>query len=181
MYEQSLLVNIASQKTNDEQAQQINLLRLQVIELQKFIFSGRQEKFKLNPNSNEQQTALFENDKLAEVVVENIKHVKAHDVKQTVVRVNHPGRKPLPANLPREEIILSPVEDVSGLTPVGEEITELLEYQQGELYVKKYIRPEYIKSDQDGTQAKRVIASLPNMPTRKKLCWCLFTIAPDGK
>ena len=167
MYEQSLLVNIASQKTNDEQAQQINLLRLQVIELQKFIFSGRQEKFKLNPNSNEQQTTLFENDKLAEVVVENIKHVKAHDVKQTVVRVNHPGRKPLPANLRREEIILSPVEDVSGLTPVGEEITEILEYQQGELYVKKYIRPEYIKPDQDGTQAKRVIAPLPNIPIAK--------------
>ena len=99
--------------------------------------------------------------------VESIKHVKAHDVKQTVVHVNHPGRKPLPANLRRDEIILSPVEDVRGLTPVGEEITEILEYQQGELYVKKYIRPEYIKPDQDGTQAKRVIAPLPNMPIAK--------------
>ncbi|MCY7290709.1 MAG: IS66 family transposase [Ferruginibacter sp.] len=145
----------------------MNLLRLQVLELQKFIFSGKQEKFKLNPNNNQQQASLFENDKLAEVVVESIRHVKAHDVKQTVVRVNHPGRKPLPANLRREEIILSPVEDVSGLTPVGEEITEILEYQQGELYVKKYIRPEYIKPDQEGTQAKRVIAPLPNMPIAK--------------
>ena len=110
---------------------------------------------------------MFENDKLAEAVVENIKQVKAHNVKQTVVRVNHPGRKPLPANLRREEIILPPIEDVTGLTPVGEEITELLEYQQGELYVKKYIRPEYIKPDHDGTQAKRVIAPLPNMPIAK--------------
>ena len=97
------------QQQNDLQSQQINLLRLQILELQKFIFSGKQEKFKLNANSNEQQTSLFENDKLAEVVVESIKHVKAHDVKQTVVRVNHPGRKPLPANLRREEIILSAV------------------------------------------------------------------------
>ncbi|MBC7509055.1 MAG: hypothetical protein H7320_09955, partial [Ferruginibacter sp.] len=145
LYEQSLLVNIATQKINDGQAQQINLLRLQILELQKFIFSGKQEKFKLNPYSNEQQIALFENDKLAEVVVESIKHVKAHEVKQTVVRVNHPGRNPLPAHLRREEIILTPAEDVTGLTPVGEEITEILEYQQGELYVKKYIRPEYIK------------------------------------
>ena len=31
-----------------------------------------------------------------------MKHIKAHDVKQTVVRVNHPGRKPLPAPLRRE-------------------------------------------------------------------------------
>src|SRR5665213_1688590 len=79
LYEQQLLVNIAAQKTNDELSQQINLLRLQILELQKFIFSGKQEKFKLNPNSNEQQTALFENDKIAEVAVEGIKHVNGYD------------------------------------------------------------------------------------------------------
>ena len=73
----------------------------------------------------------------------------------------------MPANLRREEIILTPTEDVSGLQPVGEEITEILEYQQGELYVKKYIRPEYIKPTADGSQAKRVIAALPNMPIAK--------------
>ena len=100
-------------------------------------------------------------------MVESIKHVKAHDVKQTVVRVNHPGRNPLPAHLRREEIIITPAEDVTGLQPVGEEITEILEYQQGELYVKKYVRPEYIKPSADGTQAKRVIAALPNMPIAK--------------
>jgi len=116
------------QEINDLQSQKINLLQLQILELQKFIFSGKQEKFKLNPNSNEQQIALFKNDKLAEVVVESTRHIKAHDVKQTVVRVNHPGRKPLPAHLRREEIILTPAEDVTGLTPVGEEVTEILEY-----------------------------------------------------
>jgi len=155
------------EETNGLQSQKINLLQLQVLELQKFIFSGKQEKFKLNANSNEQQIALFENDKLAEVVVESTRHIKAHDVKQTVVRVNHPGRKPLPAHLRREEIILAPAEDVTGLTPVGEEVTEILEYQQGELYVKKYIRPEYIKPTADGIQSKRVIAPLPNIPIAK--------------
>lgn len=100
-------------------------------------------------------------------MAENIKHIKAHDVKQTVVRVNHPGRNPLPAHLRREQIIITPAEDVTGLQPVGEEITEILEYKQGELYVKKYVRPEYIKPSADGTQAKRVIAALPNMPIAK--------------
>ena len=167
LYEQQLILNTAHQEINDEQSQQINLLRLQVLELQKFIFSGKQEKFKPAANSNELQATLFENDKLGEVIVESIKHVKAHDVKQTVVRINHPGRKALPAHLRREEIILTPTEDVAGLQPVGEEITEILEYQQGELYVKKYIRPEYIKPTADGTQAKRVIATLPNIPIAK--------------
>lgn len=167
LYEQSLAANIAAQKINDEQCQQINLLRLQILELQKFIFSGKQEKFKPNPNSNEQQTALFENDKIAEVAVESTRQVKGYEVKQTAVRVNHPGRNPLPAHLRREEIILTPVEDVTGLKPVGQEITEILEYQEGELYVKKYIRPEYIQATADSTQAKRVIAAMPNIPIAK--------------
>ncbi len=181
MYEQSLAVIdeqkkaidhfqiiIAKQEeVNNLQSQKNNLLQLQIIELQKFIFSGKQEKFKLNPNSNEEQTTLFENDRIAEVIIESTKHVKAHDVKQTVIRVNHPGRKPLPAHLRREEIILTPTEDITGLTAIGEEVTEILEYQQGELYVKKYIRPEYIKPNRDGTQAKRVIAPLPNIPIAK--------------
>jgi transposase len=167
LYEQQLSINVANQKTNDKQAQEINLLRLQILELQKFIFSGRQEKFKPVANSSEQQTALFENDKIAQVVVENSKQVKGYVVKQTAVRVNHPGRKPLPDHLRREEIILPPTEDVTGLQPVGKEITEILEYQQGELYVKKYIRPEYIKPTADGTQARRVIAPLPNIPIAK--------------
>jgi transposase len=169
LYEQQLSINVAHQKVIESyelQAQEISLLRLQILELQKFIFSGKQEKFKPNPNSNEQIT-LFANDKLAEVVTQNIKHVKGYDVKQTVVRVNHPGRKPLPAHLRREEIVLMPSEDVTGLKPIGEEITEILEYQQGELFVKKYIRPEYIKSTTDNSNAKRVIAPLPQMPIAK--------------
>ena len=167
LYEQQLLLNLTQQKATDALSQQLVLLRLQILELQKFIFGGKQEKFKVDPNRNQQQIALFENDKLAEVVVEKVTRVKAHDVKQTAVRVNHPGRNPLPAHLRREEIRLMPTEDVSGLTPVGEEITEILEYKQGELFVKKYIRPEYIKPTAAGTQAKRIIAEVPNMPIAK--------------
>ncbi len=167
LYEQQLLVNTAAQKINEDQSQQINLLRLQILELQKFIFSGKQEKFKPAANSNEQQSTLFEIDKTGEVVVEKVKQVKAYEVKQTNVRINHPGRNPLPAHLRREEIHLVPTEDITGLKAVGQEITEILEYRQGELYVKKYIRPEYLKPTEDGTQAKRVIAALPNMPIAK--------------
>ena len=157
------------QEQNELQAQQINLLRLQIIELQKFIFSGKQEKFKPATGNGllTGQTVLFANDKLGEVVIESTQQVQGYEKTKTVVRVNHPGRNPLPAHLRREEIILAPAEDVTGLQPVGEEVTEILEYQQGELYVKKYIRPEYIKPTADGIQAKRVIAALPNMPIPK--------------
>ena len=166
LYEEQLLVNTAQQNANDSLSQRIILLEFHILELKKFIFGGKQEKF--TPiNSNAQQIALFAQDKLGEVVVESIQHVKAHDIKKTVIRVNHPGRRPLSEHIRREEILLLPTEDVTGLTAVGEEITEILEYKQGELYVKKYIRPEYIKPADDGTQAKRVIAAVPNMPIAK--------------
>ena len=64
---------------------------------------------------------------------------------------------------------MAPEEDVSGLKPVGTEITEVLEYLSGELYVKKYVRPEYIKPSPDGLNAKRIIAPLPSLPLEKAM------------
>jgi transposase len=167
LYNQQLLLNATLQTANEVQSQKISLLQLQIIELQKFIFGGKQEKFKPAAGVHELQTALFATDKLGEAVVVSSKQVKAYEVKQTALRVNHPGRKPLPVHLRREEIILIPTEDITNLQPVGQEVTEILEYQPGELYVKKYIRPEYIKPTADGIQAKRVIAALPGMPIAK--------------
>lgn len=150
-----------------QQNNTINLLQLQLADLRKFIFSGKQEKFKLNPDATEVQTALFANDKLGEVVVEKTKHIPAHTQTQTSVRVNHPGRNSLPEHLRRVETILAPLEDVSKLKKVGDEITEILEYQQGELYVRKIIRPEYIQPSDDGLNAKRIIAPMPSLPFPK--------------
>lgn len=66
-------------------------------------------------------------------------------------------------------ITLQPDEDVSKLNPVGKEVTERLEYQPGELFVKQFVRPEYIKPSADGLNAKRVIAPLPATPLEKSI------------
>ena len=49
-----------------------------------------------------------------------------------------PGRMTLPDHLRREVIILEPGKDVTGLRRIGYEITEVLEYNPGELYVKRF-------------------------------------------
>lgn len=154
-------------KINGEQSIEINLLKLQVIELQKFIFGGKQEKFKPAPNASPLQPDLFPTDKIAEVTVTTTVETREVTVKEKSIRVNHPGRCSFPDHLRREEIVLQPTEDVTGLTPVRQEITEVLEYKVGELYIKKYIRPEYIKPSEDKLNAKRVIAALPGMPIDK--------------
>ena len=107
-------------KENELLFQTNTSLHLQILELQKFIYGGKQEKFKPDPNSNALQTTSFDKDKLGDVVVESMQHVKAHDIKKTVTRVNHPRRKPLSDKLWREEVRLLPTEDATGLTAVGE-------------------------------------------------------------
>lgn len=167
MYEQQKRVSDLQQEEIELQAQRIHLLQLQIIELQKFIFGGKQEKFKPSANENALQSVLFNNDKIAEVVVTASQKVEGYEKIKTAIRVNHPGRKPLPDHLRREVIVIEPTEDVTGLKPIGEQITEVLEYKQGELFVTKYVRPEYIKPTEDELNAKRVIASLPTMPLDK--------------
>jgi transposase len=156
-----------SQQTHDELLNTISLLQLQLVDLRKYIFGGKQERFKPNPDATDLQMALFAKDKLAEVVVDGVKHIPAHTQTKTSIRVNHPGRSPLPDYLRRVETVIAPLEDVSKLNKVGEEITEILEYQTGELFVKKYIRPEYIQPSDDGLSAKRIIAPMPLLPMPK--------------
>lgn len=115
------------------------------------------------------QPDLFPGDKLGEHAVVKTTLVKQYEKQQTKLKVHHPGRNPLPDTLRREVITLQPDEDVSNLQPVGQEIKEVLEYQAGELYVKQFVRPEYIKPSEDGLNASRIIAPLPVMPLEKSI------------
>jgi transposase len=153
-------------KSNDELSQQITLLQLQLADLRKYMFGGKQEAFKPNADATEVQMALFENDRLGEVVGKE-KFIPAHIQTKTTIEAKHPGRSPLPEHLRRVDILLKPEEDITLLKKVGEEITEILEYQRGELYVKRIIRPEYIQMKDDGLSAKRLIAPMPSLPIPK--------------
>ena len=73
------------------------------------------------------------------------------------------SRQPLPAHLPRQEVVLEPENKQEGAKKIGEEITEVLEYTPGQLYVKKYIRPKYAQPLEKGI----IIADLPSLPIPK--------------
>ncbi len=160
LYEQQLQLNKNLQQENEELKIRITSLELQVVQLQKFIFSGKQEKFM--PAANNLQMDMFPTEKLAEAVVTEEIKIKEHTKQKTIVRVGHNGRNPLPTHLRREVTELAPTEDVTGLKAVGEEITETLAYQAAEIFVKQIKRKEYIKPSADGLSAKRIIASLPD-------------------
>jgi transposase len=86
------------------------------------------------------------------------------------VRVrNKPTRKPLPNHLPRQEVIHQPADDGActcpacgrGMSKLGEDVTEVLDYVPGHFQVIRHVRPKYACDACDAiTQAPA-----PAMPT----------------
>ena len=62
----------------------------------------------------------------------------------------HPGRRPIPQELPRLDVVLEPEEDVTGCVRIGEEITEELDYVPGHFFVRRFIRPKYARPQEAG-------------------------------
>jgi len=87
----------------------------------------------------------------------------SYDRKKSKKRKPHPGRYALPADLPRKEIIIEPEEDTTGMTRIGEEITEALDYTPPKFFVNRYIRPKYALAGGEGV----LTAPMPSRPIEK--------------
>ena len=129
-------------------------------QLRRMIFASKSERFV--PNADASQTTLDLNVEPAATVEVSTQQV-TYTRKEVKVKSNHKGRLPLPASLPRNEIILEPEANTKGCKAIGEEITEELDYTPGKLFVNKYIRKKYAKPDGEGI----VIAPLPPRPIDK--------------
>ena len=69
-------------------------------------------------------------------------------------------RRIFPERLERRDEVIEPEEIPAGGKRIGEEVTELLEYKPGELYIRRLIRPKYALPNGEGV----VIGSLPSLP-----------------
>jgi transposase len=123
---------------------QIDDLQGQLYYLKRQLFGKKSEK--LSPD----QRMLFEN--LYNQIEAKIEEKKQPKVESAPKRKNqnHNGRRPLPQDLPRETIEITPAEDQmvcdscgSQKSKIGEEVTEKLEYKPASFYVKKYVRAKY--------------------------------------
>ena len=157
------------QKSEAYDALQITVtsLQQQLSQLQKMIFGSRHERF-VPLNANTAQLSLgIQAEQIAACSVADAKKVSYTKNKVTTEQkpLQHPGRMKLPEHLRREEIIIEPSENISGLKKMGEEITEVLEYEPGELFVKKYVRNKYVKANSEGV----LIGTLPSRPLEKTI------------
>lgn len=152
-------------------------LERQIEQLRKMIFGSKHERFVttapqgLLPEPSAKQLSLDLNVEQAEerqiTAVEEVTYIRTKT--QTVPRKPHPGRSPLPEHLRREVIILEPDRDTTGLRKIGEEITEMLDYTEPNLFVKKYIRIKYASPQDDGTADTIITASLPQRIMSKSM------------
>ena len=155
-------------KSRYEQSQlEILQLKQQLQQLQKMIFGSRHERFIPTDINTAQLSLDIEAESIATSSVTQAKKISY--VRSTVAieqkPVEHPGRMKLPEHLRREEIIIEPAADIRDCKKMGEEITEVLEYEPGELYVKKYIRNKYAKQNNEGV----LIGELPPRPLEKAM------------
>lgn len=150
-----------------EQSQlRIIALEQQLAQLQKMIFGSRHERFV--PGSHPSQLTLaISAEPVAACSVTDTQKISYTRTKVTVEEkpLAHPGRMKLPEHLRREVILVEPDVDTTGCKKIDDEITEVLEYEPGELYVKQYRRPKYAKPDNDGV----VIGKLPSRPLEKAM------------
>jgi transposase len=142
----------------------INEMQFQIDQMSRLLYGAKRERFVRNVDEN-QLTLPFEvkEDPAPEKQEEVITYVRSK-----TKRENHPGRLALPAHLPVEEIVIEPNEDTTGMKCIGKEITDQLELVPAKLYIKRYIRPKYIKpTDETSLNHVGVIADLPVFPIEK--------------
>lgn len=135
---------------------EIELLKQQLAELRRLIFGAKSERFVALP---EEQLSLFVDvEQQPEVTTEQISYTRHK--KQAKEK---PVRQPIAAHLPRVEEIIEPESLPEGATKIGEEITEQLEYNPAQVYVRRIVRPKYALQQQGGV----IIAELPTLPLPK--------------
>ena len=143
--------DVLIQKLQDENA----YLRQQLKELKRLIFGSKSERF---VPADDSQLSLFDGpgQEIQATQTEEIKYTREKPVKEK----QQPVRASIPSHLPRIEEIIEPDHIEEGSKKIGEEITEVLEYNPAKVYVRKIVRPKYAKANNDGVQ----IAGLPTLP-----------------
>jgi transposase len=146
-----------SKELYDSSLLEIELLKQQLAELRRLIFGSKSERFVAHPDG---QLGLFADMKEEAKIPEQQQVSYTREKKQGKEK---PVRSVLPAHLPRVEEIIEPKELPEGSKKIGEEITEQLEYNPAQVYVRRIVRPKYALPKDQGV----IIAELPTLTLPK--------------
>ncbi len=139
-------------------------LKDELNQLKRLIFGSKNERFIpwASPDQLALDITIQQKEQAIVSATETIHYQRKKGTKPESEKVQT-GRMPLPASLPRQQVIIEPSVDVTGWRKIGEEKTEELERIPGKLFVRQYIRSKYV--DPSGEQI--VIGELPVRPIDK--------------
>lgn len=145
------------QQVVSEQKATIEHLKHQLAQLRRMLYGSKRERFV--PEHPNQLTIPFD---MEDAQVEQIIEADTEKISYERKRYSkpHPGRIPLPSHLPVKEILLEPKEDTTGMTCIGQQITDELEYIAPKLFINRYIRNIYLSQEDERGNQRQVVAEL---------------------
>ena len=139
-------------------------LKNELDQLKRLVFGSRHERFIPTISPGQLTLNITTQAPLQPAVtLESIQYERKKATSQAESEKVSTGRMLLPADLPREQIIIEPKENVIGWKKIGQEITEELERIPGKLFVRQYIRNKYVSPNGEHI----VIGELPVRPIEK--------------
>lgn len=151
---------LVSKKEYERLQYNVTHLSNQLADLKRMIFGSKSERFVPVADN---QLSLFENLESKVEVQEQEKIEVNYSRNKPNKEKKHPVRNVLPSHLPRVEETIEPEDLKPGATRIGETVTEILEYNPAQLFVRKIIRPKYANPDGEGI----AIGELPTLPIPK--------------
>lgn len=156
---------VSNKKIVSEKEEEVSRLKILVAMLRRMKFGTQSERFVKQIIDPKQLHLSFE--ELAQKSEKDSDQEKP--VKELITyqrtKNKHNGRNKLPEDLAVKEIVIEPEESTEGLTKIGEERTEILEYTPGDFFKIVIIRPKYAKEENSGI----LIADMPLRPIEKCL------------
>jgi transposase len=134
-------------------------LKFQLDQLQRVLYGKRTERF---IPAIDGQIDLFTETALEESQGEQTKTI-SYTRGIAPKKKKKPIRMVLPSHLPRVTEIIEPKDKEPGAKKIGEQITEILEYNPANIFVRQIIRPKYTKANGQGV----LIAEMPSLPLPK--------------
>jgi transposase len=141
---------------------EVDFLNHQLAQFKRMIFGSKRERFVAIDGK---QLSLFkesEQENKQEPQQEQVSYTRRKASKEK----KQPVRTELPAHLKRVDEIIEPENIPQDAVKIGESVTEILEMNISEPYVRRIIRPKYITSQSD-EKTEIAIAPMPTLPIPK--------------
>jgi transposase len=123
------------------------MLKMKLSSLERMIFGSKRERY-ISPSVDPAQGNLFGEEaktEQSETKPNSAKEEKATAKNKKAKKKNPKG---FPANLKRKEERIEPEGlDLDRMKVIGEDVTELLAYQEGYFYIRRIVRPRYAPTD----------------------------------